>query len=346
MRRVRWRHVGFYVFCALIAAFLFPKISTGLLIQFLPESEAQSLADYLFKNLPTFIGAVTVAFLWDWLKRDYSIELTREQFEKINSLLSEEYKVSPRRRGIEKALREMYSDGDVTNLLDAVAPRKNAYFQSSVTMRLEDDKENSEIAWYTYRISFVQQDNNEYVLAFADSPSLQDKLLNFPRINDSILVHGSILSVGDDANGATLSVAIKIRGVKSSKKLNLRRVSNTQIERYAPGIDTSDHAGIAIFAASVSDFRGANLTLDLPKIRIKKSRRLLFFNSDRPMYINEIDINLQKFDIDRKYKIEVQPFLINTSVALDNFDQNRELTIEINDWMPTGQGFFIVWGDK
>ncbi len=290
-----------------------------------------------------------VALYWEWVWRDYSIPLEKDEFSAVKSAL---FRHSKGREAVKKQIARVYGRDDIKTLSEIIVPEAPAMYDVEAFLTLSRTNTQPAGIEYTYESSF-QLDAKEYLVAITSNTLAYQLAMEEPSITEIINVRDELLTQ-ENLSSILQETKLGAQGVDSQgrvfrNELELERVNDRRAATKLGKEDINANGLVyALYRADLptkNEMRASSLRFYFspPPIKFDETLHYIYWFSDRVIYVRSISIDLSGF-----LPTDGNVMRIRTNMArafLQNFDERsqRKIKIDVNDWLVTGQGVIVSW---
>lgn len=343
----------FFFLLSLLIIFINSPYITPALDCLMGVKWSKPIVTLLQANSQGLVVAFLIAFYWDVIRSKKPTIVFGENNITISNGVTDILAQFDTREVIKILLNGFFKkhkdNGNVNNIVDLIIPDKEIYTDVRIKYTLVDNANDPAKYVLDYEIEFTSK-LKEYVLAVVTNPEMQCRISNncslvcdvitIPTLqysdlySDDLLKKIDIHKISKDSSGQTRKTP-----------LVMKRVTARDSQKYLTGIKKDDCESVLLFKAQISSDTEVPCTilLSTPEFELDKDDHYIYWVSDRPMWVNQIEFDVSKFTFDSRKKFNVQPLIVNYKINSNLNKTNDKVILWLHDWIGNGCGVIFSW---
>ncbi|MGJ3261593.1 MAG: hypothetical protein ACFE0R_00015 [Salinarimonas sp.] len=320
-------------------------------IMLLFRIETLGLFNFLKENLSDLLVILIITFFVDLRLHKDSIVLKTSDITAARGFIDELKQLTSSGAAIEFHLKKIYGD-NIRGIGNIVNPNKTIYRDAFVRIRLVQHADDKGRFLYTQEVDFVT-DSDKLIIVIVATSDQQDNLFNVDFVDEVFCLAKKGMTRDDAvryASGVSLSVfEDNERGFLTERNVLLKLASRSMAQRCYALSSTNELDGVYVFQADVKSAFSSKKRVRIiyPDAVFRKDIPFVYWISDRPIYLKEIEIDATRFG--DAARITVMPFVASyaSSKRLKDVDAHREpIKLMVDAWCTYGQGVLISWRNQ
>lgn len=348
-RTFSWRAVKAFALPAFVIIFAgFPE-AVSFVAGYFPEQVRPAFLaffEWIRSEAPGFLLLFVIAVAWDSQLRDETIIIEKEAANFAKEFIDYMHQMASPREFMAFYAKKYFAVENSENFFSTISDGSTAFRNASVRIILRKSKILNKIE-YSFQTSF-EAEISEYIIAVVPDNVYLDKVCDARCVTDAKIFR-------EMKNPQCLieeyidSFRITCCPDDTSKKefdLKFRRMNDRRSAEILPNILPEERRNVVLFQSqSINTHGKARYISHDPFVSLSFSAPYIFWYTNRPMYINNIEIDATNIsehpDIQR---IFVHPNIPNIRVK-DEVGRDVSIiqNINIRNWLFYGQGIIVCW---